>query len=59
MTISPITAYRIELMAGLTFSSFPHERISMTHHQTMKSTAQITATRTTMATHVVIMFPVE
>lgn len=56
ITISQITEYRILLIAGFTFSSFHPERISMTPHHTMNKTAHIIATRTTIATPVVIIF---
>ena len=47
MTMIPITAYRIELIAGFTFSSFPPESMSISPHQIIKSIAQSHATNTT------------
>jgi hypothetical protein len=42
----PITAYRIELIAGFTFSSLPPERININHHHIMNNIAQSQPTRT-------------
>jgi len=46
MTIMPITAYRIELIAGLTFSSFQPESMSISPHQMINMIAQSHPTST-------------
>jgi hypothetical protein len=42
----PITAYRIELIAGFTFSSLPPDKISMSHPHIINNIAQSHPTRT-------------
>ncbi len=49
ITITPITAKRIEFTAGFTFSSLPPERMSMTPHQMINNTAINPDTSTTRA----------
>jgi len=49
ITIRPTTEYRIEFVAGLTLSSLPPERMSITPHHTMKKTESIPAISTMSA----------
>ena len=49
----------MELIAGFTFSSFPPERMSISHPQTMKRIEQRPATRTTSDTQTLIISAAE
>jgi len=49
MIINQIIEYLIELIAGLVFSSFHPDNISITHHQIKKNTASIHEKSTTKA----------